>query len=114
MYDILIMYGTLFNPVGEYNTVDVDRIRERLKARGYTFTQIANVLNVTPNHVSAVARRTRKNHQVAIAIATALEAPVDRVFPDVPMYHGPILTPEERQQLLARQLEEQGIIRRSA
>jgi transcriptional regulator with XRE-family HTH domain len=94
--------------------VDVDRIREQLRSRGYNFTQIANVLKVTPNHVSAVARRVRQNHKVAIAIATALEKPVERVFPDVPMYHGPVMTQQQREEALSRQLEEQGVIRRSA
>ncbi len=104
----------LFNAKGEYTTVDVDRIREQLKGRGYNFTHIANVLNLSPNYVSSVARRIRQNHKVAIAIATALEKPVERVFPDVPMYHGPVMTTQQRKEALARQLEEQGVIRRSA
>ncbi len=94
--------------------MDVDRIREQLKARGYNFTQIANVVGFSSNYVSSVARRMRQNHRVAIAIATALEKPIDRVFPDVPMYHGPVMTTRQREEALARQLEEQGVIRRSA
>lgn len=94
--------------------MDVDRIREQLKVRGYDFSQIARVLGVSPAYVSNVARRTRQSHPVAVAIATALDKPVDRVFPDIPMYHGPILTNAEREQLLAEELVSRGVIRRSA
>lgn len=94
--------------------MDGQRICTELKARGYNFTRIARVLAVSPNHVSAVARRIRLNHRVAIAIATALEVPVDLVFPDVPMYHGPVMTDEEREAALARKLEQINGIRRYA
>lgn len=91
--------------------MDADRIRLRLNNRGYNFTRIANVLHVSPNHVSAVARRTRKNHQVAIAIATALGMRVDSVFPDVPMYHEPFMTDAEREATLASKLRHTNVLR---
>lgn len=94
--------------------MDADRIQEKLAARGYNYTRIANVLGVTPCLVSMVARRLRQSHRVAIAIATALEARVDTVFPDVPMYHGPFMTNAEREAALALKLQQLEGVRRSA
>lgn len=94
--------------------MDAERIRHLLLKRGYNFARIAKLLDLSGPHVSLVVRRLRHNHRVAIAIATALEKPVDHVFPDVPMYHGPIRTDEERDQELAQRLQAQGVLRKSA
>lgn len=94
--------------------MDAERIRHLLLNKGYNYARIAKLLELSAPHVSLVVRRLRHNHRVAIAIATAIEKPVDHVFPDVPMYHGPIKTDEERDQDLARRLQAQGVIRRSA
>jgi len=94
--------------------MDAERIRERLSEKGYNFARIAKLLGLSPTHVSLVACRSRKNHRVALAIATAMEKPVDHVFPDIPLYHGPLKTDEQRDQELAKRLAEQGIIRRTA
>ncbi len=94
--------------------MDSERIRGLLANNGYNFSRIAKVLGISPTHVSLVVRRTRQNHRVAIAIATAIGKPVDTVFPDVPLYHGPLKTDEERDQELAKALEAKGVIRRSA
>ncbi len=94
--------------------MDADRILEKLATRGYNYTRISNVIGVTPAYVSLVARRIRHNHRVAIAIATALEMRVDTVFPDIPMYHGPLMTNAEREAALAQKLQHMEGIRRSA
>lgn len=94
--------------------MDAERIRERLSEKGYNFARIAKLLDLSPPYVSLVVRRSRQNHRVALAIATAMEKPVDHVFPDVPLYHGPLKTDEQRDQELAKRLAEQGIIRRTA
>lgn len=94
--------------------MDADRILEKLTARGYNYTRIANVLGVTPALVSLTARRLRHSHRVAIAIATALEMRVDTVFPDIPMYHGPVMSNAEREAALAKKLSHIEGIRRSA
>lgn len=94
--------------------MDADRILDLLTDKGYNFTRIAKILDFSPPYVSSVARRTRHNHRIAIAIATALEKPVDHIFPDVPLYHGPLKSDEERDLDLALRLQEQGVIRKSA
>lgn len=94
--------------------MDADRILEKLAASGYTYTNIANALGVSPTLVSLTARRLRHSHRVAVAIATALEMPVDTVFPDIPMYHGPFMTGAEREAALARKLAQINGLRRSA
>lgn len=94
--------------------MNAESIREQLKLRGYNFTRIANVLGVSQNYVGMVAARKRTNHRVAIAIATALEKPVRLIFPDVPMYHGPVMSDDEREAELARKLQLIDGVRRSA
>lgn len=94
--------------------MDAKRIRELLKRKGYNFTLIANVVGMSPEYVALVASRKRQNHSIAIAIATALGRPVDQIFPDVPLYHEPFLTAEQREDMLAQELKRQGVIRRTA
>ncbi|HDZ10047.1 XRE family transcriptional regulator [Pseudohongiella sp.] len=94
--------------------MNTERIRELLGQHGYSLSRIAKLLDVQPSYVSLVVARKRRNHRVAIAIATAIERPVDSVFPDVPLYHGPLTTAEQRDAELARRLQSQGVIRRSA
>ncbi|MDF1622505.1 MAG: hypothetical protein P1V33_03425 [Pseudohongiella nitratireducens] len=94
--------------------MDAERIRKRLSDKGYNYARIAKLLNLSAPYVSLVARRSRQNHRVALAIATAIEKPVDHVFPDVPVYHGPLKTDEQRDKELAELLAEKGVIRRSA
>ena len=94
--------------------MDAKRIRELLKNKGYNFTRIAKVVGMSPEHVALVANRKRQNHAIAIAIATAVGRPVNVVFPDVPLYHEPYRTDEQREDILARELQNRGIIRRTA
>lgn len=94
--------------------MDAIRIRELLKDKGYNFTRIAKAMGMSAEYVAFVAHRKRQSHSIAIAIATAIGKPVDLVFPDVPLYHEPFLTDEERENVLVEKLEKQGVIRRSA
>lgn len=94
--------------------MNADRIREALNRRGYSLTRIASILGYSPGLISMVISRKRLNHRIAIAIATAVGKSVETVFPEVPLYHGPLMTDAERDLELVRLLQEQGIIRRSA
>lgn len=94
--------------------MDAERILEKLSTRGYSYTLIARALGVSPALVSMTARRIRHSHRVAIAIATALEMRVDTVFPDIPMYHGPVMSNAEREAALAQKLSRIEGLRRSA
>lgn len=94
--------------------MNAERIRQLLGQHGYNLSRIAKLLDLAPSYVSLVIGRKRQNHRVAIAVATAIERPVDSVFPDVPLYHGPIKTAKQRDEELAQRLQTQGVIRRSA
>ena len=94
--------------------MDAASILSELKARGYTYTAIANLLDFSCMHVSMVARRQRTNHRVATAIATALGKPIKSVFPDVQAYHRPYQPKDELNRELAAKLAEQNLIQRCA
>jgi transcriptional regulator with XRE-family HTH domain len=85
-------------------------IREELKVRGHSFSALAKLLGLSTMQVSRVAHRSRTNHRVALAIATALDKPIDEVFPDKREYHRVYMPDAQRQQLLARQLRDQNLI----
>lgn len=103
----------IFKP-RQCNTVDAKCIREALNSMGFNYSRIANALGVSVSAVSMVAKRARYSHRVAIAICTALEKHPMVVFPDVPMYHGALMTDREREEALARKLAKINGIRRSA
>lgn len=94
--------------------MDAKRIRELLHAKGYNFTRIAKVVGMSDVYVAMVADRKRHSHLIAVAIATAIGRPINQVFPDVPQYHEPFLTNEQKEEALRLKLQSQGFIRRSA
>ncbi|MCU7878331.1 MAG: helix-turn-helix domain-containing protein [Candidatus Thiodiazotropha sp. (ex Lucinoma borealis)] len=63
-----------------------DQILHFLRAFGLTFTDIAQALGVTPQHVGQVAHRKGDSTRIAKALAIALNKPVEEVFPDRPQY----------------------------
>ena len=110
-------FNSLFN--GKFNhekyiTMGADGIQKQLRERGYNFSRIANVLDVSVAMVSYVASRQRHSLRVATAIATALDLPIEKVFPDVPEYHRNYPTAQEREQALATKLQRLNLIRRTA
>ncbi|MCU7842163.1 MAG: helix-turn-helix domain-containing protein [Candidatus Thiodiazotropha sp. (ex Troendleina suluensis)] len=76
-----------------------DQILHLLKAIGLNFTDIAQALGVTPQHVGQVAHRKGDSIRIAKALSIALNRPVEEVFPDRPQYHCHP-DPAKRQQLL--------------
>lgn len=89
--------------------MEAEAIKQALRAKGFTFAMIGEVLRVNANVVSAVCYRRTTSHAVAQAVAKALEKPIHDVFPDVPSYAKPslprgaerIAKAAELQQLLA-------------
>lgn len=76
-----------------------DQILQSLKAIGLNFTDIADALGVTPQHVGQVAHRKGYSLRIAKAFSIALNKPVEKIFPDCPQYHCHP-DPKKRQQRL--------------
>ena len=83
--------------------MDSSEIRAELKAKGLNFSMIAEALEVSPQHVSRVARRKENSRRVALALAKAIGKTVKSVFPDKPEYARPPATPAARKRAV-RQL----------
>ncbi len=66
--------------------MDRETIKSELRKKGYSLSMIAAALNCSPVNVQQVVRRLNNSLRVAHAIATALELPIEEVFPDVPSY----------------------------
>lgn len=64
-----------------------DQILQQLNEAHLTFSDIARLLNVTPQHVWGVAHRARCSRRIAKALAIALGKPFAEVFSDQPQYH---------------------------
>jgi len=70
-----------------------------LKTKNLNYSLVAEALgNISPPHVSAVARRKAQSLRVAKAIAKAVGEPIEQVFPDMPSYH----TKESRKERVAK------------
>lgn len=84
--------------------MNAEEIRERLHVNGLTCTLVAEALGLKPPVISQVIHRSASSQRVARAIAALIGEPVERVFPDVPRYHGaarPRLSGSERERVLA-------------
>lgn len=79
--------------------MDAQHIRGELLKKGLNFSKIANMLEVSANAVSKVAKRERTSHRIAVAIATALDVDVSTVFPETPSYHRPYMDSSEKQKV---------------
>ena len=75
-----------------------ETIKTELSKKGYSLAMIAAALDCTPVNVQQVVKRLNHSHRVANAIATVLELPIEKVFPDVPSYANPQHFATTRQQ----------------
>lgn len=77
-----------------------DQILKQLNQEQLTFTDIARLLDVTPQHVWGVAHRTRCSTRIARALAIAIGKPFTEVFDDQPHYHKQrtVIDPKARAQ----------------
>ena len=57
-----------------------EEIKKSLKAHDVTFTDIAKALDITPAHVTNVARRSARSKHVANAISLSLGLTLKEVF----------------------------------
>ena len=58
------------------------RIKEALKLRGVSLSDIARAQGVKPNTVSLVSTGWRRSHRLEVAIASALELTPEEIWPD--------------------------------
>lgn len=63
------------------------QILQGLNDKQLTFTDIARLLGVTPQHVHNVAHRKAHSSRIAKALAIAIGSPFEAVFDDQPQYH---------------------------
>lgn len=75
-----------------------DDLLQSLHDVGLTFSDLAKLLRVTPQHVRGVAHRKTYSARIAKAIAVAIGKPLVDVFPDVPQYfeNKPVVDPKVR------------------
>lgn len=78
--------------------MDRETIKSELNKKGYSLAMIAAALNCSAVNVQQVVKRLNHSHRVAHAIATALELPIQEVFPDVPTYSNTKFFNTSRQQ----------------
>ena len=71
------------------NSIPHEQIKENLKIRDITFSDIAAAKKVTSSHVGRVAQRKTYSLPVAQAICLALDKPLNVVFGDVDAYFNP-------------------------
>lgn len=64
-----------------------DQILQSLQREQLTFTDLARLLNVSPQHVQAVAHRKNYSTRIARALSIAIGKPFAEVFDDQPQYH---------------------------
>ncbi len=76
------------------------QIHQALKSNGITYTDIAKASGVAISTVSLVANGKSSSRRVALALAAALDKPIETVFPDRPHYHKQA-DPAERERRLA-------------
>lgn len=67
--------------------MDSQKIKMELAKRGFDFSMLAKALGKSPSLISKVAARKARSQAVAVALAKALERPIEDVFPDVEEYH---------------------------
>ncbi|TVO70878.1 hypothetical protein FHP88_15605 [Sedimenticola selenatireducens] len=67
-----------------------NQILRRLKTVQLSFTDIARLLSVTPQHVHHVAHRKACSSRTAKALSVAIGLPFEEVFEDQPQYHRQI------------------------
>ncbi|WP_300583246.1 hypothetical protein [uncultured Pseudoalteromonas sp.] len=62
------------------NKMTFEEIKKTLKERDVTFTDIAKALEMTPGHITNVARRDARSKNVANAISLSLGLSLTEVF----------------------------------
>lgn len=67
--------------------MDSQKIKMELAKRGFDFSMLAKALGKSPSLVSKVAARKARSRTVALAMAKALDRPIEEVFPEVEAYH---------------------------
>lgn len=64
-----------------------DQILQCLQREQLTYSDLARLLNVSPQHVQAVAHRRNSSARIARALSVAIGKPFVEVFSDQPQYH---------------------------
>ena len=59
-----------------------ERTKYELRKRGYSFAQVATRLQVSASAVTAVSLGTQRSKRIEEEIATLLDQPLEKVFPD--------------------------------
>lgn len=83
--------------------MDSQKIKMELAQRGFDFSMLAKALGKSPSLISKVASRKARSHAVAVAIAKALDRPIEDVFPDVSEYHSAV--PKNRRERKQKERE---------
>ena len=89
-----------------------EEIKKTLRERDITFTDIAHALEITPSHVTNVAKRTARSKPVAEAIALSLDLEFAEVFAneyDGTTRRGPKDRTERKQQIYAALRDKQPV-----
>lgn len=64
-----------------------DQILKSLQREQLSFSDLARLLGVSPQHVQAVAHRKNYSSRIARALSVAIGKPFAEVFDDQPQYH---------------------------
>ena len=72
--------------------MDKNQIKKALAEKGYDFSIVAHAIERSPSLISKVVARQARSRIVAMALAKAIDKPIQEVFPDVEEYHNPLPT----------------------
>ena len=93
--------------------MDAKHILNALHSKGLSYRRLANMLDVSKALISNVSARRASSHRIAVALATAIDKPIEQVFPDVPAYHRPYVPPAqaaEASAALEKQYKSMGLV----